>query len=230
VGRVEALEVDEPDRGRGRGTVAVLAAEEALRQWGCTRVEAVVPAAAEAAVRTAAALGYTERSRTMVLDLSERPAGTRHRLPAGSAVRPMRQDEFGPWLDARCAETVESLAGGGVPEEQAGAVADSARGLLPDGPATPGAALLVLEHQGERVGTLWVGTAEPAWVYAVEVDEARRGRGHGRALMLAAENTAREAGAATLVLNVFAGNTAAVGLYDSLGYVVVDRCFAKPLL
>ena len=45
-GLIEDLRVDEPDRGRGRGTVAALAAEEVLRGWGCTDVKISVPAGA----------------------------------------------------------------------------------------------------------------------------------------------------------------------------------------
>ena len=70
-----------------------------------------------------------------------------------------------------------------------------------------------------------------AYVYDVEVDEAHRGRGHGRALMLLAERSALAAGRPLLGLHVFAGNTPAIGLYESLGYRD-DRpstCF-KPLL
>ncbi len=189
------------------------------------------PGRGRAALRMATALGYTEHDRTMVLDLSARAPGSRHPLPAGSAVRPLREDELGPWLDARRAGFVASLTSRGATEEQAAAhQAASMRELLPDGAATAGAALLVLEHDGVRVGTVWVGTAQPAWVFAVEVDEGRRGQGHGRALMLAAENAAVAAGARELVLDVFAGNAPAIRLYESLGYTVSEYTFAKTLL
>ncbi|WP_333751994.1 GNAT family N-acetyltransferase, partial [Streptomyces sp. IBSBF 2394] len=37
---IHELRVDEPDRRRGRGTVAALAAEEVARAWGCRQIEA----------------------------------------------------------------------------------------------------------------------------------------------------------------------------------------------
>lgn len=42
-------------------------------------------------------------------------------------------------------------------------------------------------------------------------------------MMLAVEAASREMGLEQLALNVFAGNTAAIGLYESLGYTVTER-------
>ena len=63
----------------------------------------------------------------------------------------------------------------------------------------------------------------------MQIDEARRGEGLGRAAMLAAEQVAREAGWSALGLNVFGHNPRARGLYDSLGYEVAATTMAKPL-
>lgn len=57
-----------------------------------------------------------------------------------------------------------------------------------------------------------------AWVFYVEVDEARRGSGLGRAAMVLAEEDARAHGATELGLNVFGPNTVARHLYESLGF------------
>ena len=84
VGRIERLDIDEPDRHRGRGTVAALAAEEVLRGWGCTQVAVSIPAQATTGLGLAGALGYAERGRNMVKELSEtapscrRAAGADH--------------------------------------------------------------------------------------------------------------------------------------------------------
>lgn len=230
VGRINALVVDEPDRRRGRGTVAALAAEEVLRQWGCDRVETSVPADAAYALRMAAALGYTERNRSMELSLRDRPDSARHPLPPGSTLRPLRPEEYDAWRAHERDGFVEVLTSYGVPRDQAEAHEAAAFGqALPDGPATEGTRLSVLEHDGVTVGYLWLRVTEPAWVFSVEVVAAHRGRGHGRSLMHAAENASRDAGAATLVLNVFAANTPAVRLYESLGYRPTAHHFAKPL-
>jgi GNAT superfamily N-acetyltransferase len=231
VGRINALAIDAPDRGRGRGTVAALAAEEVLRQWGCTRVETAVPAAADHALRMAAALGYTERNRTMRLDLDGSPSGAHHPLPAGSTLRPLRDDEYDDWRAHEREGFIASLTSRGVPHEQALAHEASAYAYaLPDGPATPGTELLVLEHEGTVVGHLWLRTTDPGWVFSIEVLAGHRGHGHGRALMLAAADRTRDAGARTLQLNVFAGNTPALTLYESLGFRPIDHHFHKPLL
>src|SRR5689334_24744466 len=51
-GEIAELEVAE-GRRRGRGTVGVLAAEEVLRGWGCSRADVTVPAEAEGALALA---------------------------------------------------------------------------------------------------------------------------------------------------------------------------------
>ncbi|MDN5384001.1 GNAT family N-acetyltransferase [Streptomyces sp. LB8] len=229
VARILDLSVDGPDRGRGRGTVAALAAEEVVRGWGCKQIEAVVPAEAAAALRLITALGYVERSRGMEKQLGTTAPG----LPAGSRGRPMTEAEYEAWIARSRTTHVQSRIDRGVPADRARALAekDYAR-LLPQGPATPDMLLSVLEHEGTPVGTLWVATAADrgAYVYDVEVDERFRGRGHGRSLMLLAEAQAMAAGRHVLGLNVFAGNTPAERLYESLGYRPVLHGFYKELI
>jgi ribosomal protein S18 acetylase RimI-like enzyme len=67
-------------------------------------------------------------------------------------------------------------------------------------------------------------------VYDVSVVEGQRGQGHGRSLMLLAERAALEAGTRLLGLHVFAGNTPAIRLYESLGYETTDVNVFKQLL
>ncbi|MFE2280794.1 GNAT family N-acetyltransferase [Streptomyces sp. NPDC059454] len=228
VARITSLRIEEPDRRRGRGTVAALAAEEVARGWGCRRIEATVPAGPRAALGLATALGYVVRNRTMEKALAEAPPA----LPEGSVARPMTEGEFGPWL----AKGQEDYAGDwirrGVPEAEARAkAANDHAALLPDGHATEGMLFSVLEHEGTPVGTLWLSVrGERAYVFDVEADAAHRGRGHGRALMLLAEAQAVAAGNRLIGLNVFAGNTPAERLYDSLGYATTQYSMYKPLL
>ncbi|MFG3285701.1 GNAT family N-acetyltransferase [Streptomyces sp. NPDC048111] len=218
VGRIEGLTIDRPDRGRGRGTVAALAAEEVLRGWGCGQVRVTVPAEADAALRMASALGYQERSRNMVKQLPP----TAPELPAGAVGRPMDGDEFERWDVEAVRSYARSWTERGMPEAEARAKSETEhRSLLPDGLATAGTRLMVLEDGGSAVGHLWVALREPrdgAYVYDVEVAEEHRGRGHGRSLMLLAERVAVAGGRDTLGLHVFAGNTPALRLYESLGY------------
>ncbi|MFD8868047.1 GNAT family N-acetyltransferase [Streptomyces sp. NPDC059590] len=236
VGRIERLHIDEPDRHRGRGTVAALAAEEVLRGWGCTQAEVSIPAQATTGLGLAGALGFGERSRNMVKELSEAPE-----LPPGSEVRAMGEAEYPAWFEHERTEHIRSWTERGVAEEAARAKADTAYAtLLPDGPATSGTLLRVLAHDGTDVGTVWVAIrpeegaeAEGAlegYVFGVEVVEGHRGRGHGRTLMLAAERDSLAAGARTIGLHVFGGNTAALRLYESLGYRPTEYHLFKQLL
>ncbi|MFC5219506.1 GNAT family N-acetyltransferase [Streptomyces coerulescens] len=228
VGRVSELRIEEADRRRGRATVAVLAAEEVLRGWGCERVEASVPDAAAVALRLAQALGYVVRSRNM----SKRLNGTPPQLPADTAPRPMTEAEFGPWLAHGREGYVGDLVERGVPADDAHRKADAGYAkLLPDGLATENTLISVLEHEGRPVGRLWLGLwPDTAYVLDVEADERVRGRGHGRALMLLAEAQAAEGGKDRIGLHVFAGNAPAERLYESLGYETTAYNLGKGLV
>ncbi|MGW6569325.1 GNAT family N-acetyltransferase [Streptomyces sp. NPDC054975] len=232
-GTIEALSIDEKDRRRGRGTVAALAAEEVLRGWGCGEVQISVPAGAEAALRMARVLGYIERGRNMVKELPAEPPA----LPSGFEVRPMTHAEFGPW-EANARESyARSWVERGVPEDRARARSEAAhRLLLPDGLDSPGTAINVAVRDGETIGHVWTAGRElepgvlGSYVYGVAVAEGHRGHGYGRALMLVAERVALGAGHRLLGLHVFAGNTPAIRLYESLGYRTTHVNSYKTLL
>ncbi|KFF97327.1 acetyltransferase [Streptomyces scabiei] len=228
VARILDLRIDGPDRRRGRATVAALAAEEVARGWGCRRIEASVPEGAEPALRLTQALGYVLRNRGMRKPLDGIPP----ELPAGSRGRPMTEAEYGPWKEAGLEGYAQDLITRGVPEEEAYArAADDYVRCLPQGPASPNNLCSVLEHEGTRVGTLWLWLADDdAFVYDVEADAAHRGRGHGRTLMLLAEAQAVAAGKTAIALNVFAGNVRAECLYESLGYGTTALHLSKPLV
>ncbi|MCZ4514747.1 GNAT family N-acetyltransferase [Streptomyces sp. ActVer] len=228
VARIQDLGIDEPDRGRGRGTVAALAAEEVARGWGCTRIEASVPATATAALRLTTALGYALRNRHMEKRLGDTPP----ELPAGSLGRPMTEAEFGPWEERAKEEYAKDWITRGVPEVEARAKSERDHATsLPDGISSAGMDFSILEHEGTPVGVLWLG-ARDGWsfVYEVESDERYRGRGHGRSLMLLAEVQAIAAGHPGIRLNVFDGNAPAERLYESLGYETTTYHFYKNLL
>lgn len=222
------LRIEEPDRRRGRGTVALLAAEEVARGWGCRRIEVRAPGDAEAALRLFDALGYTLRNRGMEKPLGDTPPT----LPAGSAGRPMTDAEYEAWFAHETRSYAQAWIERGVPEAEA--YAKSRRDhdhLLPHGKETEGNLISVLEHDGAKVGTLWLALQpDRAFVYDVEADAAHRGKGHGRTLMLLAEAQTIAAGRTVLGLNVFHGNAPAERLYESLGYVTTVRILHKPLL
>ncbi|MGW1158281.1 GNAT family N-acetyltransferase [Streptomyces sp. NPDC002513] len=228
VARLEDLRIEEPDRGRGRGTVAALAAEEVVRGWGCARIEVSVSGGTEAALGFLTALGYVPRNRNMAKSLASAPP----RLPAGSAARPMTEAEYGPWLAHDRDGFVRDLVERGVPESQARVKADRGYArFLPDGLASENTLISVLEQEGNPVGSLWLGLwPESAFVLGVDVRPQERRRGHGRTLMALAEAQAAGAGRDLIELNVFAGNTPAERLYASLGYETTASHLYKELV
>ena len=85
--------------------------------------------------------------------------------------------------------------------------------------------LVLLVEGGEPVGHLWVRHHRSpglSYVYDVEVAEAHRGRGLGRAAMVVAEVLTRRAGDDRLGLHVFGGNDVARRLYRSQGFSVTS--------
>jgi len=141
-------------------------------------------------------------------------------------MRPLRQDEYDAWavrIEESYASDISEL--GDTPIEAARErAANSMREVLPQGLVTPLHWIYVLELDGEWVGILWLAEREmdgrrAIWIYDVEIDEAYRGRGLGRAAMLLAEREALALGIHRMELNVFGKNAVARKLYLSLGYV-----------
>jgi len=100
--------------------------------------------------------------------------------------------------------------------------------------------LYVAEDAGEVVGYVSVWRryvsdelddppGEMGYVSDLVVSERVRGRGVGRALLRHAEQAVRAAGVATLRLSVLAGNTGAIGLYESEGFGAVELDLEKRL-
>ncbi len=154
---------------------------------------------------------------------------------ADVVLRPMTADEYAAYEEHSIRGYAEQMVEMGGHDAES-AYAESARQqrlLLPDGLATEGQHLLVVESDGSRVGILWVGTRQDRsdlwWVWDVEIDEAFRGRGLGRATMLAAESFVRALGVDRLGLNVFGGNAPAITLYEDLGYAVDAQQMSKRL-
>ena len=144
----------------------------------------------------------------------------------------MTESEYGPWREKSHAGYIRSWAERGVPQAEARAKSERDHAaLLPDGLRTPDVFLGVLEHEGTAVGTLWVASRDgKAFVYNVKTDAGHRGKGHGRTLMLMAEARAIAAGYRVIGLNVFAGNTPAERLYESLGYETTQYALYKTLV
>ena len=151
-------------------------------------------------------------------------------------LRPMRPDELPAFVE----HSIVSYALG--IETQGGQTAEFARkkseedhaAVLPDGLETPGHTLWIVEAGDAPVGVLWLaerdsGGRRVIFIYDVEIDEAHRGKGYGRAAMELAEEQARAQGIGRIELNVFGGNEVARKLYLSLGYVETSVQMGKDL-
>jgi ribosomal protein S18 acetylase RimI-like enzyme len=156
-------------------------------------------------------------------------------------LRPIRDDELSEWLvGARVEHAREMAADAGLdPDEARGKVGRDLDALFPEGRIAEGHAVFIVETDGARVGSLWVGerpdpVGRPTFfVYDIHIDEGQRGRGYGRAAMVAAEAEAARRGVARIALNVFGGNERARSLYRSLGYVeravAMDKTLTREL-
>lgn len=83
-------------------------------------------------------------------------------------------------------------------------------------------AIVLRDPAGEIAGGLW-GQTGFRWLFVqyLAVAPAQKGKGHGRALMLAAEDEARRFDCVGLWLDTFSFQ--ARGFYEKLGYDVVGR-------
>ncbi len=151
-------------------------------------------------------------------------------------LRKMSQDEFDEWRPRAVADyAADHVRAGSMPSDQAEELAEKQfRGLLPDGVATPEQHLLIPVLDGTPIGFLWLQIpssvdAPEVFIYDISVDPSMRGRGLGRAVMVAGEDYARQRGAQSIRLHVFGENSVARGLYEDLGYDVTNVMMAKTL-
>ena len=175
--------------------------------------------------------GFTVASVQMVLE----PLPLREVSPH-VVVAPMSEERFPRFLAASEEGFAQDLAESGRYSPQDAAV-ESRRQLrqeLPDGLATEGQELFTATVDGVEVGILWLGMRERdgrahAFVLDIEVAADQRRRGYGRELMHAAEREAHRLGADSIGLHVFGFNSAAVELYESLGYRRTEETLLREL-
>lgn len=139
------------------------------------------------------------------------------------ALRPMTSAELAAYRSNQVADYItQRVEFGGEDRAEAARVATEQHAeFFPDGvPADRHHLFTCRDENDARVGVLWLfqRSDTTVWIYDIEVDAAVRGRGFGRALMIAAERWAESQGATVVELNVFGGNTVARHLYTSLGY------------
>jgi ribosomal protein S18 acetylase RimI-like enzyme len=231
VATVIDLWVDPAVRGRGYGR----AAREFAERWSAEHAsEAGIMCWSDDPALIGLYATYPVRYQRMIKAVNDAAA-----TPEGLTIRPMRADEYAPWLANEVTAYAADLTDSGT-LSAADAAQVSIAGyeeLLPDGLATPGSEWAVVEADRLAVATIWVSHdltdvgALPgglSFVYSVETVPGQRGRGYGRAAMLAGEAMTARAGNTHLALNVFGHNNAAIRLYDKLGYRVLDQSRSVP--
>jgi mycothiol synthase len=216
-------------RGLGRAVGLALVGEADgadLRLWA----HGDLPAAA----RLAAAVGFYRSRALWQMRRSLSAELTESQLPAGVSVRTFRVGlDEGAWL------ALNSRAFARHPEQ--GAWTRSDLELREREPWFDPAGFFLAERDGALAGFHWTkvhssarrdsaaaggGAPQPAIdreaigeVYVVGVDPAEQGTGLGRALTLIGMRYLRSLGLAEVMLYVDESNTAAIGLYASLGFV-----------
>jgi ribosomal protein S18 acetylase RimI-like enzyme len=145
-------------------------------------------------------------------------------------LSPITDAEFPGWRD-RAAESFAAGVGparGLAPDDALKLAYEETDKLLPDGPATEDHTVWVAWHADAPVGSLWISTGPRVpFIFGIEVAAEQRGKGYGRAIMLAGEDECRRLGYSQLGLNVFGNNATAIGLYESLGYAVISQQMRK---
>ena len=158
------------------------------------------------------------------------------RLMPELRLEPMTSQEYATYRRSGEVSYASNIAASGalpMPEARRKAAEDYQR-LLPAGMGTPGHRLWTAYEGEDPVGVLWLHLEEKsdglhAFGYDFEVRQELRGKGYGRAMMLAAERTCGKLGVVSVGLSVFGSNLAARSLYEELGFEVTAVQMRKRL-
>jgi ribosomal protein S18 acetylase RimI-like enzyme len=193
--------------GRGVGTLLREAVERRTRERGWRVAQQVVAANAGAAAHLAAA-GY---ERAQVYQRMRAAMGDIPPPPGGAAVRPFDLEAEGRAVH-ELVEAAFSEIDGNTAQTYATWHAEVAAG------SEPAFRLAIEDDAGlvaAAVGERWEG--DVGYVKQLAVARRARGRGHGRALLLALLDALRAAGLQIAELSVAGTNAPATGLYESAG-------------
>ncbi|MFE7469123.1 GNAT family N-acetyltransferase [Streptomyces sp. NPDC057499] len=223
--RIGDLHIDPAHAGRGHERAALDWAEEWCAERGAEQIRVRL-----AGPDTGPFDAYGVRGQ-----LRARRIGSPPEPVEGITGRPMTPAEYTGWLAVEKASYAHDIARSGAlgPEEARRKSDRDFAELLPEGLDTPDNTFLVLEADGEPVGNGWLKHGYLPGVtygYGLRVAEEHRGKGFGRAAMVAGEAATLAAGESTLMFTVWGGNEVAMNLYTSVGYLVVEenRSLALP--
>ncbi|WP_256255673.1 GNAT family N-acetyltransferase [Streptomyces sp. MUSC 14] len=217
-GRICDLRVDQHHAGRGHEQAGRDWAERWCAQRGARRLD--VPLT-EPAGDLFDGYGVRAQLRVRRVDTPPEPFD-------GVTARPMTQDEYSGWLAAEKASYAGDIVRSGTlsPKDAERKSDDDFAKLVPEGLATADNTFLVLEAEGERLGTGWLKHGHLPGVtygYSLHVQEEHRGKGYGRAAMAVGERATLAGGDSALMFTVWGGNEVAMNLYTSAGYHVIEE-------
>ena len=153
-------------------------------------------------------------------------------------LEPMTDEEFALWLPPHVRDHAEENVKSGkwTPEEALEMAKNEVAIMLPQGASTRGQLLYTVRDaaSGTSVGAVWINLQRKAnkpeaYVYDIVINADQRGKGYGRATMLATIERVRELGANSVGLHVFGHNAVARELYTSLGFVETNVMMSLPL-
>lgn len=217
-GRIVDLRVEADHAGRGYEEAARDWAEEWCAERGAGRMDIRITEPVGSLFD-----GYGVRGQLRARRIASPPEPV-----DGVSARPMTPAEYPEWLAAEKLAYVDDIVRSGAksPEDAARKSDDDFAKLIPEGLATPGTTLLVLEAAGEPIGTGWLKHGHLPGVtygYSLHIDERYRGNGYGRAAMATGEQATLAAGDEVLMFTVWGGNEVAMNLYTSVGYRIVEE-------
>ena len=218
-GRAEVA-VDPGHRGRGHGTALIRWTIERARELGYPRVGQTVPVTNSAALRLFRDFGCRLLWTSWILELPADATITETPVPAGHRLR-----SFDPATEAHeVYQTIED-AFNEWPDRGPTTFEDWSARTLQRADFAPWQIIVAVEGSGsaERiVGACKVSTLDGmGWVDQIAVRRGARGRGVGRALLVAAFRAARDHGGTSLRLNTDS-RTGALGLYEHVGMTVAE--------
>jgi len=152
-----------------------------------------------------------------------------------TTLRPMDPARFANWIVSSQRDYAASLVSTGESLEQAAAHAQrSSDESFPGGTPLPNHHVFDVVKDNTIVGYLWIGPMSDGaldtwWIWDIQINAERRGQGLGRDTMALAEEAVTGFGGSSIGLNVFRYNSAAIHLYESVGYETRSQRMFKAL-
>jgi ribosomal protein S18 acetylase RimI-like enzyme len=152
-------------------------------------------------------------------------------------ITPMSEAEYNIWAPrSRASYAADKMKASSLTKEEADKIAQADfERLLPEGLKSKDNFLFTLRDEKQNLaGFGWFVVRGPeenrrAFVCDIVVEEAYRGKGYGKQLMLFMEYEAKKMKLKRIGLHVFGFNEKAIGLYRSLGYETTDLVMDKSL-